>query len=200
MAEHDRGTSRQELTCSSRAGMRRYRGLRLKIRRCTILRGAECPRFAATANSAAILVLDILSIRRQAGICAASHISQRLTALLNQIAGVINGRRWNRVGDAVAGRHMSVAGHFRAWRQRRSAMGRPCDVRDQEGCMSAFLLGIGFRADMGTCARKLVLLKLMDACEDDGTRIFPAIATIARAAQCSCDRCSARCRLSRKSS
>ncbi|TPM55336.1 hypothetical protein FJ959_18180 [Mesorhizobium sp. B2-2-4] len=51
--------------------------------------------------------------------------------------------------------------------------------------MSAFLLGIGFRADMGTCARKLVLLKLIDACEDDGSRIFPAISTIARAAQCS---------------
>lgn len=51
--------------------------------------------------------------------------------------------------------------------------------------MSAFLLGLGFRADMGTCARKLVLLKLIDACEDDGSRIFPAIATIARAAQCS---------------
>lgn len=51
--------------------------------------------------------------------------------------------------------------------------------------MSAFLLGVGFRADMGTCARKLVLLKLIDACDDDGTRIFPAIATIARAAQCS---------------
>ena len=51
--------------------------------------------------------------------------------------------------------------------------------------MSAFLLGVGFRADMGTCARKLVLLKLIDACDDDGSRIFPAIATIARAAQCS---------------
>ncbi|EHK56919.1 hypothetical protein [Allomesorhizobium alhagi] len=51
--------------------------------------------------------------------------------------------------------------------------------------MSAFLLGTGFRADMGTCIRKLVLLKLIDACEDDGTRIFPAIATVARAAQCS---------------
>lgn len=51
--------------------------------------------------------------------------------------------------------------------------------------MSAFLLGMGFRADMGTCIRKLVLLKLIDACEDDGTRIFPAIATVARAAQCS---------------
>lgn len=51
--------------------------------------------------------------------------------------------------------------------------------------MSAYLLGLGFRADMGTCIRKLVLLKLIDACEDDGSRIFPAIATIARAAQCS---------------
>ena len=51
--------------------------------------------------------------------------------------------------------------------------------------MSAFLLGLGFRADMGTCIRKLVVLKMIDACEDDGTRIFPAIATIARAAQCS---------------
>lgn len=51
--------------------------------------------------------------------------------------------------------------------------------------MSAFLLGTGFRADMGTCIRKLVLLKLIDACEDDGSRIFPAIATVARAAQCS---------------
>jgi len=51
--------------------------------------------------------------------------------------------------------------------------------------MSAFLLGTGFRADMGTCIRKLVLLKLIDACEDDGSRIFPAVATVARAAQCS---------------
>ena len=51
--------------------------------------------------------------------------------------------------------------------------------------MSAFLLGVGFRADMGTCIRKLVLLKLIDACEDDGSRIFPAMRTVARAAQCS---------------
>lgn len=51
--------------------------------------------------------------------------------------------------------------------------------------MSAFLLGTGFRADMGTCIRKLVLLKLIDACDDDGSRIFPAIATVALAAQCS---------------
>lgn len=50
--------------------------------------------------------------------------------------------------------------------------------------MSAKLLGLGFSCDMGTPCRKLVLLKLIDACEDDGTRIFPAVATIARAAQC----------------
>jgi hypothetical protein len=51
--------------------------------------------------------------------------------------------------------------------------------------MSAKLLGLGFSCDMGTPCRKLVLLKLIDACDDDGNRIFPAVATIARAAQCS---------------
>ncbi len=51
--------------------------------------------------------------------------------------------------------------------------------------MSAFLLGAGFLADMGTPIRKLVLLKIIDACHDDGTRIFPAIETVAKAAQCS---------------
>ncbi|MCT8970599.1 helix-turn-helix domain-containing protein [Microbaculum marinisediminis] len=51
--------------------------------------------------------------------------------------------------------------------------------------MSAYLLGMGFKCDMATCARKLVLLKLIDACEEDGTRIYPAVSTIARAAQCS---------------
>lgn len=51
--------------------------------------------------------------------------------------------------------------------------------------MSARLLGLGFACDMGTPQRKLVLLKLIDACDDDGTKIFPAVATIARAAQCS---------------
>jgi hypothetical protein len=30
--------------------------------------------------------------------------------------------------------------------------------------MSAFLLGAGFRADVGGCIRKLVLLKVVDAC------------------------------------
>lgn len=51
--------------------------------------------------------------------------------------------------------------------------------------MSARLLGLGFGCDMGTPCRKLVLLKLIDACDDDGSRIFPAVSTIAQAAQCS---------------
>jgi hypothetical protein len=51
--------------------------------------------------------------------------------------------------------------------------------------MSAKLLGLGFSCDMGTPCRKLVLLKVIDACNDDGSHIFPAVATIARAAQCS---------------
>lgn len=51
--------------------------------------------------------------------------------------------------------------------------------------MSAHLLGTAFAADMGTPQRKLVLVKLVDHCHDDGTRIFPAVATLAVAAQCS---------------
>lgn len=51
--------------------------------------------------------------------------------------------------------------------------------------MSAYLLGVGFKADMKSPFHKLVLLKMIDACEDDGTRIFPAVETVARAAQCS---------------
>jgi hypothetical protein len=51
--------------------------------------------------------------------------------------------------------------------------------------MSAYLLGAGFLADMGTPIRKLVLLKVIDACHDDGSRIYPAIETVAKAAQCS---------------
>lgn len=49
--------------------------------------------------------------------------------------------------------------------------------------MSAELLGLAFKAEMGSHVAKLVLLKLVDAGEDDGTKIYPAIATIARAAQ-----------------
>lgn len=50
--------------------------------------------------------------------------------------------------------------------------------------MSAQLLGLAFGAKMGTHARKLVLLKLVDHCHDDGTRIFPAIGSLAEAAEC----------------
>lgn len=51
--------------------------------------------------------------------------------------------------------------------------------------MSAHLLGAAFAANMGTPQRKLVLLKLVDHCHDDGSHIFPAMATVAAAAQCS---------------
>lgn len=51
--------------------------------------------------------------------------------------------------------------------------------------MSAYLIGLGFKADMGTPIRKLILLKLIDHCHEDGTHIFPAHSTIAAAAQCS---------------
>lgn len=50
--------------------------------------------------------------------------------------------------------------------------------------MSAALLGMAFAADMGTRSRKLVLLKLVDCCRDDGSKIFPGVASIAAAAQC----------------
>jgi hypothetical protein len=49
--------------------------------------------------------------------------------------------------------------------------------------MSAELLGLAFKAEMGSHVAKLVLLKLVDAAEDDGTHIYPAVATIAAAAQ-----------------
>lgn len=49
--------------------------------------------------------------------------------------------------------------------------------------MSAELLGTAFKAEMGSHVAKLVLLKLVDAADDDGTNIWPAIATIAKAAQ-----------------
>ncbi|MEK9754808.1 MAG: helix-turn-helix domain-containing protein [Rhodospirillaceae bacterium] len=51
--------------------------------------------------------------------------------------------------------------------------------------MSARLLGVGFSCNMGTAGRKLILLKLIDACDDDGSNIYPSVSTIATAAQCS---------------
>lgn len=50
--------------------------------------------------------------------------------------------------------------------------------------MSAHLLGIAFGARMGTHCRKLILLKLVDHCRDDGTKIFPAMRSLAEAAEC----------------
>lgn len=50
--------------------------------------------------------------------------------------------------------------------------------------MSAALLGLAFKADAPSQSAKLVLLKLVDICDDEGRRIFPSVATIARAALC----------------
>jgi len=51
--------------------------------------------------------------------------------------------------------------------------------------VSSRLTGLAIDADMGTRARKLVLIALADAAEPDGTRIFPSKARMARAALCS---------------
>jgi hypothetical protein len=51
--------------------------------------------------------------------------------------------------------------------------------------MSAFLIGYAIKADTATQTRKLVLMKLVDAAEEDGSNVYPSVATIARAAMCS---------------
>ncbi|MEW5422669.1 hypothetical protein [Amorphus sp. 3PC139-8] len=51
--------------------------------------------------------------------------------------------------------------------------------------MSARLLGDAMVADTVTQTRKLVLLKLVDAADPDGTKVFPGVASIAGAALCS---------------
>lgn len=48
--------------------------------------------------------------------------------------------------------------------------------------MSAELLGAAFKADISPHAFKLVMLKLVDCARDDGTKIYPSVATIAKAA------------------
>lgn len=45
--------------------------------------------------------------------------------------------------------------------------------------MSAIMLGLAFKANMGTVNRKAVLLKLADHAHDDGTNIYPSVARIA---------------------
>ncbi len=51
--------------------------------------------------------------------------------------------------------------------------------------MSAALLGLAWGARMGERSRKLILMKLVDCCRDDGKQIFPALRTVAEAAECS---------------
>lgn len=50
--------------------------------------------------------------------------------------------------------------------------------------MSARLLGLAFDAEAPSASAKLVLIKLVDCCDDEGRKIFPAVSTLARAAQC----------------
>ncbi len=50
--------------------------------------------------------------------------------------------------------------------------------------MSAKLLGLAFDAEAPSASAKLVLIKLVDCCDDEGKKIFPAVRTLSRAAQC----------------
>ncbi|RYE84322.1 MAG: hypothetical protein EOP19_11835, partial [Hyphomicrobiales bacterium] len=51
--------------------------------------------------------------------------------------------------------------------------------------MSAALLGLALKAKLHSQTRKMVLIKLVDCCQEDGTRIYPSLATIAEDAECS---------------
>lgn len=52
--------------------------------------------------------------------------------------------------------------------------------------MSAALLGLAWQAKVGDSkTRKLVLMKLVDCCDDDGSNIYPALATVAEHVGCS---------------
>jgi len=51
--------------------------------------------------------------------------------------------------------------------------------------VSASLLGAAMKAKLGSRTRKLVLIKLVDCCHEDGTHIYPALATVAEDAECS---------------
>ncbi|MCA0401305.1 MAG: helix-turn-helix domain-containing protein [Proteobacteria bacterium] len=50
--------------------------------------------------------------------------------------------------------------------------------------MSARLLGLAFGARVPSHAAKIVLLKLVDCCDDEGRNIYPSVATLATAAEC----------------
>lgn len=51
--------------------------------------------------------------------------------------------------------------------------------------MSAALLGLALKAKLHSQTRKMVLIKLVDCCHEDGTRIYPSLATIAEDAEIS---------------
>lgn len=51
--------------------------------------------------------------------------------------------------------------------------------------MSFKLMVHGWDAEVPTQSHRLVLMKLVDCCDDDGRNIFPKIATVAKAAKCS---------------
>lgn len=51
--------------------------------------------------------------------------------------------------------------------------------------MSAALLGLALKAKLHSQTRKMVLIKLVDCCHEDGTRIYPSLSTIAEDAECS---------------
>ena len=51
--------------------------------------------------------------------------------------------------------------------------------------MSAALLGMALKAKLHSKTRKMVLIKLVDCCHEDGTHIYPSLATIAEDAECS---------------
>lgn len=52
--------------------------------------------------------------------------------------------------------------------------------------MSASLLGLAWAAKVGDSkTRKLVLMKLVDCCDDEGSNIYPALATVAEHVGCS---------------
>ena len=51
--------------------------------------------------------------------------------------------------------------------------------------MSARLFSIALELDVPSPAAKLIIAKMVDCCDDDGRRIFPSVATLARVGQCS---------------
>ncbi len=51
--------------------------------------------------------------------------------------------------------------------------------------MSLTLVGIALKADVPTAVARAILIKLADCCDEDGKRIFPSFATLAKIGKCS---------------